>query len=98
MPRRVFITVAEASADQHASHLVRQLKALDPELIVEGHGGPAMREAGAVIHHETVRRAAMGLRAIGRAFEVRRLLKWTGNYYSRNRPDLHICCDSWAMN
>lgn len=98
MPRRVFITVAEASADQHAGHLVRQLKAIDPDLIVEGHGGPAMRAAGVVIHHETVRRAAMGLRAIGRAFEVRRLLKWTDAYFSRNPPDLQICCDSWAMN
>jgi lipid-A-disaccharide synthase len=97
-PRRIFITVAEVSGDQHAAHLVRCLKQLDPTLIVEGLGGPEMRAAGAIIHHETVKSAAMGISAAWRAPEVFKLLQWTQSHFQSNRPDLQICCDSWGMN
>jgi lipid-A-disaccharide synthase len=96
--RRIFITVAEVSGDQHAAHLVRSLKELDPTLIVEGLGGPEMRAAGAVIHHETVKSAAMGVAAVWRVPEMFRLLRWTRNYFKTHQPDLQICCDSWGMN
>lgn len=98
MPRRIFITVAEFSGDQHASHLIESLRQLDPEVIIEGHGGPAMEAAGAIIHHETTRRAAMVHQALARAGEMWRLFKWTRRYFDRNRPDLQICVDSPAMN
>jgi len=62
VPKRVFITAAEVSGDQHAAALIKSLKQLDPTLIIEGHGGPLMRAAGATIHHETVKKAAMGWR------------------------------------
>jgi lipid-A-disaccharide synthase len=97
-PRRIFITVAEVSADLHAAHLIRSLKSLDPSIIIEGLGGPEMRAAGAVIHHETVKSAAMGFSAALRAPEVIRLLSWTRNHFKTCRPDLQICCDSWGMN
>lgn len=96
--RRIFITVAEVSGDQHAAHLIRSLKQLDPTLIIEGLGGPQMRAAGAIIHHETVKSAAMGFSAVFRAREVFRLLRWTGAHFKQHRPDLQICCDSWGMN
>jgi lipid-A-disaccharide synthase len=98
MGRRIFITVAEASADQHAAHLARAIREAEPGVVMEGLGGEKLRGAGVVIHHETVARAAMGWRAALRAMEVRRLLKWTREYYEKNRPDLHVCCDSWSMN
>ena len=97
-PRRIFITVAEVSGDRHAAHLVRSLKQLSPSLVIEGLGGPEMRAAGAVIHHETVKSAAMGFSAALRAPEVLRLLRWTRNHFLLNKPALHICCDSWGMN
>jgi lipid-A-disaccharide synthase len=96
--RRVFITVGEASGDQHAALLVRELKAMDKDIIVEGIGGPSMVAAGAMVHFDTVQRAAMGLRALLRYFELRRILKWTQGYFREHRPDLLICIDSWAMN
>lgn len=95
---RVFITVAEASADLHAANLIRALREVRPDVVVEGLGGRRMREAGAVVHHETVDRAAMGWRAAFRAAEVWRLLRWTERHYERDRPDLAVCCDSWSMN
>jgi len=97
-PRRVFITVAEVSGDMHAAHLIRSLRQLDPTLQIEGLGGPAMRAAGATIHHETVGKAAMGAAGFLRAFEVIRLIRWTKQYFRQHPPDLQICCDSPAMN
>ncbi|MGH7213248.1 MAG: hypothetical protein ACREIT_00485, partial [Tepidisphaeraceae bacterium] len=98
-PPRVFITIAERSADQHAANLVRALRRLRPDVMIEGLGGPLLRDAGATIHFDTVTRAAMGLRALLRAREVSRLLRWTRRHFdTHGPPDLQICCDSWAMN
>jgi lipid-A-disaccharide synthase len=98
MPRRVLITVGEVSGDANAAQLAIQLRKLEPGVIIEGLGGPAMQAAGVTIHHDTVSRAAMGLGALMRIMEVRRLLKWTRDYYRRTPPDLHVCVDSWSMN
>src|SRR5207248_2306939 len=98
VPKRIFITVAEVSADHHAAELIRALRQLDPTIICEGLGGSAMREAGATIHHETVGRAVMLLRALTRSFEIYKLLRWTRRYYQQSPADLHICIDSSGMN
>ncbi len=96
--RRVFITVAEVSGDRHAAQLVRSLKQLDPQMIIEGHGGPEMAAAGAYIHRETVGNAAMGWRGALRAAEMYRLLRWTRKYFDDTKPHLHIGVDSPSMN
>jgi lipid-A-disaccharide synthase len=98
MGQRVFITVAEVSGDQHAGHLAEHLRELDPRLVIEGHGGPEMAEAGVVIHQETTKRAAMAYQAAARAGEMWKLFRWTRKYFDQNRPDLQICVDSPAMN
>src|SRR4051794_3951538 len=100
MGRRVFITVAEVSGDQHAAELIRKLRALDPQVVVDGIGGPRMKEAGAHIGHESVGAAAMLWRGALRTFEVVRLLRRTRRRYAdpNLRPDLHVCIDSSAMN
>ena len=98
MGRRIFITVAEVSGDKHAAQLIRSLKQLDPDLTIEGLGGPEMAEAGAVIHRNTVTKAAMGLRGILRFFEIYDLLNWTRHYFDEHRPNLLIGVDSPSMN
>jgi len=98
VPTRIFITVAEVSGDQHAAQLVRSLKQLDPSLVIEGIGGPLMREAGCVIHHETVRKAAMGLGGAFRYFEIKPVFNWARRYFRDHRPDLQIGVDSPSMN
>jgi lipid-A-disaccharide synthase len=98
MVRRVFITVAEASGDQHAAEFARSLKQLDLAIEVEGIGGPKMAAAGVKIHHETVGRAAMGWRGALRAWEVAGWMKWARAYYTKSPPALHVCVDSSAMN
>jgi lipid-A-disaccharide synthase len=96
--RRVFITVADVSGDQHAAELIRALHAIDADVVVEGIGGPRMLEAGANVVYESVGAAAMGLRGATRAFEVIRLIRDTRRRYEEQRPDLHVCIDSSAMN
>jgi lipid-A-disaccharide synthase len=96
--RRVFITVAEVSGDRHAAQLVAALRTLDPDLVIEGLGGPEMAAAGATIHRETVGNAAMGWRGALRAFEVLGLLRWTREHFKANRPDLLVGVDSPSMN
>jgi lipid-A-disaccharide synthase len=86
------------SGDANAARLAVELKKLDPDILIEGHGGAAMREAGVQIHRDTVSRAAMGLKAVLRTVEVHKLLAWTRKYYQKTPPDLHICVDSWSMN
>jgi lipid-A-disaccharide synthase len=98
MARRVFITVGEASGDQHAANLIRELRALDPSVVVEGLGGAEMAAAGAIVHHDTVSRAAMGWKSVLRYLEFRRLLAWTKNYFRQQPPSLQICIDSWSTN
>ena len=99
MARRIFITVAEVSGDQHAAQLVRSIRALDPSIEIEGLGGPRMREAGANILYETTRAAAMGVGGIGRVVELLRVFRWLKSAYFIRRPaDLQICVDSPAMN
>lgn len=98
MPGRVFITVAEVSGDKLAAELIRSLRRLDPQLIIEGFGGPEMAAAGAKVLRETVAGAAMAHHAAKRVFEVSSLLTQARRYYQEHRPDLQICVDSSAMN
>jgi lipid-A-disaccharide synthase len=98
MPRRVFISVAEASGDQHAATFARALHKIEPDAIIEGLGGRAMADAGVLIHHDTVERAAMGLRGAFRYPELRRVLRWTTRHFQEHRPDLLVCIDSWFAN
>lgn len=100
MARRVFITVAEVSGDVHAAELIRALRELDDSTQFDAIGGRKMREAGAHLVYESVGAAAMGWRGALRVLEVAKLLKETRRRYEdpAERPDLHICIDSSAMN
>ena len=88
----------EVSGDVHAAELIAELRRLDPSIVIEGHGGPRMKAAGAVVHRETVTNAAMGAKGALRIFEMLPILKWTKHYFAVNKFDLQICCDSPAMN
>jgi lipid-A-disaccharide synthase len=98
VPKRVFITAAEVSGDAHAAALIKSLKQLDKSIEIEGHGGPLMLAAGAKIHTNTVTNAAMGWRGALRYFEMKKLWKWTENYWLTRHFDLQIGVDSPEMN
>ncbi len=98
-PPRIFMTAAELSADRHQANLGKALKALRPEIVLEGVGGTSMVQAGVEVHHETVRQARFGIGALLRAAEVIGILRWTRRYFKeKGPPGLMVCCDSWMMN
>lgn len=97
MPR-VFLSVAEPSADASAALLARELRALCPDVTLEGLGGPALQGAGVELLAETVSNAAMGLAAVWRAWEVSRLLGRVREAWGQRRPDLLVCTDSWSFH
>lgn len=99
MNGRIFFTVGEVSGDNHAAGVIRALKTLKPDLLIEGIGGPQMSQAGAIIHFETTARAAMSFHAVRRVREIHRLERWLKDRYrSVERPDLHVCVDSSGFN
>ena len=57
-----------------------------------------MSAAGAMVHYDTVQRAAMGWKGALRYFELTRILKWSRNHFRQRLPDLLVCIDSWSMN
>ena len=59
MPR-LFISTAEPSAERHASHLVRALRARVPELVVNAAGTSLLEDAGANRVVDMAGRAVMG--------------------------------------
>lgn len=96
---RVFFSCAELSADMHLAKLAQSLRQLKPDVQIEGIGGASMRDAGVLVHHETVRKARVGLGAFARTFEIVRILRWTRRRFAQTGPpQLMVCCDSWTMN
>jgi len=59
--RRILIVAGEASGDLHGSHLVRQMRLLDPDLRFYGVGGKRMREAGVALTADIADTAVVGL-------------------------------------
>jgi lipid A disaccharide synthetase len=71
---RIFISVAEQSADEHAAALVRAFHQRQPDARFVGLTGPALRAAGCETFHDMTARSAMALAAIRRVPEALRLL------------------------
>ena len=56
----IFVVAGEASGDELAASVVRDLRARAPDVRVRGYGGPALRAAGADLDEDIVERAVMG--------------------------------------
>ncbi len=97
MPRVLIIT-GEASGDLHGAHLVKELKALSPDLQIVGIGGASMRAAGAELVQDIPQLDVMGLIGLSavkamlqRIFRIRALIK-------RERWDLVVLIDNPGLN
>ena len=96
--KRIFITAAEASGDQHAAELVRSLKELDPSLEIEGLGGSKMAAAGVDAPRGDGRQSGDGLARRVAGIRGVAVARPRVARYREARPDLHICVDSSAIN
>jgi lipid-A-disaccharide synthase len=91
---RLLISCGEPSGDLYAGALVRELRAIDPDVTVAGLGGPQLAAAGGTLLEDYRGIAVTGLteaiRKIPRSYAaLGRLVAWT----RANRPDALVAID-----
>lgn len=97
-PRRIMLVVGEASGDQHAAHLIRQLHAAG-DFQCLGMGGAAMREAGAELLVDSTPLAVVGLVEALRYYPaLRRAFNTLKRALKRSPPDLLVLVDYPEFN
>ncbi|QJD28754.1 lipid-A-disaccharide synthase [Methylococcus geothermalis] len=95
----VMLVAGEASGDQHAAAMFRELRRLIPEVRGTGMGGPAMSEAGIDIRVDSTGLGVIGLAEIARHYgEISRALEAMKALARAERPDLLICVDYKEFN
>lgn len=95
----VFFSVGEPSGDQHAAHLIGELKSRIPNLRVSGFGGPLMEREGCQILFPLTTMAVMGVfQVIPKIAQFYRLYKQAEEYLQRHKPDLVVLVDFPGFN
>ena len=98
-PPLVMFSAGEASGDQHAAALFRELQKLIPGVEGIGMGGAAMREAGIELCFDSSGIGVIGLAEIARHYgEIRGALKLMRKTACERKPDLLICVDYKEFN
>lgn len=95
----VMLSAGEASGDQHAANLFRELRKLIPDVRAVGMGGAAMREAGVELCYDSSGIGVIGVAEVARHYgEIRRALRLMRKTAGARRPDLLICVDYKEFN
>lgn len=96
---RIFISVAEPSADAHCAGLITALRKKGYDNIqFVGVGGPRMQKAGCNLLQTTMAKAVMMYKAFGQIGHYYRLIKRITRYLKSNKIDLAIVCNSPGFN
>ena len=95
----IFFSVGEPSGDEHASHLIRQLRRQCPGLKAVGYGGPEMAAAGCELHVDLTRFAVMWiLRVLLNLNKFLELARRADRYFRQSRPDAVVLVDYPGFN
>lgn len=95
----IFFSVGEPSGDQHAAHLIEQLRRRRPGLTASGFGGPRMERAGCRLLYPMTDLAVMGLlQVIPLLWQFLKLLWQAGRYFREQRPDAVVLVDFPGFN
>jgi lipid-A-disaccharide synthase len=96
---RIFISVAEPSADAHCAGLITAMhKKGYGNIEFVGVGGPKMAEAGCKLLQITISKAVMMYKAFRHVVHYYKLIKRITSYLRTNKVDLVIVCDSPGFN
>lgn len=95
---RIFISVAEQSADEHAAKLIEAFRKVNPTAKFFGLAGPAMRAAGCEGFQDLTQRSAMALAAFKKIPEAIRLMSQVKAWLSASRYDAAVFVDSPALH
>lgn len=97
--KRIVIIAGEESGDQHASVLIKQLKAAYSNIEISGIGGQHMQDAGAVLISDLARFGVTGITEVIRHLRViRKAFKDIKKYLREEKPDLLILVDYPGFN
>jgi lipid-A-disaccharide synthase len=92
--KKVLIVTGEASGDLHASHLVKEMLILQPDLYCYGMGGEKLRTVGTHIVFDIAQLAVMGITEVIRHFGyIYRVFNTLKGLLKNDRPDLVILVD-----
>ena len=96
---RVFFSVGEPSGDQHAAHLIQEMRKRRPDLEAIGYGGPAMQAAGCELRFQLTKLAVMGfLRVVPLLRQFIGLAKRAAVEFEENPPDAVVLVDFPGFN
>lgn len=97
--RHVVVVAGEASGDQHAADLVRELRGMDSAIRFSGMGGQAMRGAGVDLVVDSTELAVVGfVEVLARYGQIRRALNQLKGHLEKTRPDLLVLVDYVEFN
>lgn len=96
--RTVLFSAFEPSGDDRAAPIIAELVNRDPDRKIIAVGGQRMREAGAELIVDSTREAVMGLRAVAKFRELRRLIAGVIARHDADPFALHVPVDSPAAN
>lgn len=95
----IVLSAGEASGDEHAASLFKELQKLMPEVRAIGMGGAKMREAGVDVRYDSTGIAVIGAVEVLRHYgEIRRALRLMKTLLADAKPDLLICVDYKEFN
>ena len=96
---RIFFSVGEPSGDQHAAHLIHELRKRNPTFEAVGYGGPEMREAGCELRFQLTKLAVMGFfRVLPLVGKFLALARKAGKEFRENPPDAVVLVDFPGFN
>ena len=95
----IFFSVGEPSGDQHAAHLIHELKGRRADIEISGYGGPAMEQAGCRLRFQLTDLAVMGfLRVIPLLWKFYSLVKQAERVFRESPPDAVVLVDFPGFN
>ncbi len=95
----VFFSAGEPSGDQHAAHLIAELRRRRTDLRVSGFGGPLMEQAGCHLLYPLTTLAVIGIfRVLPLLWTFYKLVQQADDYLQRHKPDVVVLVDFPGFN
>ncbi len=95
----LFFSVGEPSGDQHAAHLIEEIRNRRPDTRFSAFGGPEMQAVGCQLEVRLTDYAVMGIfKVLPLIFKFIQLIKQAGQYLETERPDAVILVDFPGFN
>jgi lipid-A-disaccharide synthase len=92
--KNILLIAGEASGDLHGSHMVRELKTIDPSLHISGIGGEELRKAGMEILFDARDLSVVGIvEVVSRLPQIRKAFNTLKQHIEQTPPGLVILID-----